>query len=125
MTDWPAWFRYQLKASADGLVWGFAQLNPEWLEQTPPDPQSLGTWPALRHLWHVTEYERCLALPSMQLWLGGPLPAEDAWDNSDEAWATLPDKNPPALIAAFLDVRQQQIALLDQLEGVDSLTARQ
>ena len=28
MTDWVAWFRYQLQASADGFVWAFSQISP-------------------------------------------------------------------------------------------------
>jgi hypothetical protein len=119
MTDWVQWFHYQLKASADGFVWGLSQISPAWLDQLPPDPGYLGTWPPLRHLWHVTEYERCLALPSMKQWLGFPLPAGDAWHDDDEAWAAVQDKSPAALSAAFWQVRQQQIDLLDQLTSAD------
>ncbi len=66
MTDWVPWFQYQLLASADGFMWGFSQIAPSFLDQLPVDPVSLGTWPPLRHVWHVTEYERCLALPTMK-----------------------------------------------------------
>lgn len=119
MTDWIQWFQYQLRASADGVIWGISQLNPSLLDKVPVEPEYLGTWPPLRHVWHVTEYERCLAIPSMKQWLGGPLPAEDAWQDSDDAWAAVQDKNLATLSAAFLQVRQQQIDLLVQLANVD------
>jgi hypothetical protein len=119
MTDWVQWFHYQLQASADGFVWGLSQISPSLLDQLPPDPGYLGTWPPLRHVWHVTEYERCLALPSMKQWLGAPLPAGDAWLDDDAAWAAVQDKSPAALSAAFRQVRQQQIDLLDQLARAD------
>ena len=119
MTDWVPWFRYQLQASADGFAWSLSQISPALLDQQPVDPDYMGTWPPLRHVWHVTEYERCLALPSMKQWLGAPLPGEDAWPDTDEAWAAVVDKSPAALSAAFRQVRQQQIGLLDDLAGAD------
>ena len=33
MTDWVAWFRYQLQASADGFVWAFSQIPPVLLDK--------------------------------------------------------------------------------------------
>jgi hypothetical protein len=125
MTDWIPWFRYQLKASAEGLAWAFAHISPELREQLPPDPEYLGTWPPARHVWHVTEYERCLALPSMRQWLGEPLPPEDAWKDDDETWAKVSDRSLEALTAAFHQVRQQQIDLLDQLSSEDWSAPRQ
>ncbi len=119
MTDWVPWFRYQLRASADGFLWGLSQIAPSFLEQLPVEPGYLGTWPPLRHVWHAAGYERCLALPAMKQWVGEPLPPEDAWQDDDPAWAAVQDKSPEALCAAFQQVRQQQIDLLDQLAGVD------
>ena len=74
MTDWVSWFHYQLQASADGLIWAFSQISPAFRENLPPEPEYFGTWPAVRHVWHVTEYERCLVIPSMNQWLDEPLP---------------------------------------------------
>jgi hypothetical protein len=119
MTDWVTWFRYQLQASADGFIWGFTQIPPALLDQLPPDPGYLGTWTPQRHVWHVTEYERCLAIPSMKQWLGDPLPPDDIWMDDDDTWASVKDKSPAALSSAFRQVRQQQIDLLDQLTAVD------
>jgi hypothetical protein len=124
MTDWVQWFRYQLQASADGLVMGFAQIPPALLDQFPVEPGYLGTWQPIRHIWHVTEYERGLALPVMKQWLGAPMPTNDD-ENEDAAWAALAEKSPAALIAAFKAVRQEQIALLDHLAGTDWETPRQ
>jgi hypothetical protein len=118
VTDWVQWFHSQLRASADGFIWGFAQISPAHLDQLPPDPLYLGTWSPLRHVWHVTEYERCYVLPVINEWLDVSLPDED-WPDDDAAWAAVQDKSPAALSAAFLRVRQQQIDLLDLLVKTD------
>ena len=119
MTDFVAWFRYQLKASADGFEWAFAQIPPELREEIPPDPEYLGSWPPARHVWHVTEYERCLAIPAMYHWLDGPMPPEDDWPDDDETYATVRGGGIAELIVNFRLIRQQQIDLLDQLAAVD------
>ena len=72
-----AWFRAQLQSSADGFVWAFEQIAPELRDKLPPRPGYLGTWPPIRHVWHVALYERTLVIPSMRQWLGGP-PADGA-----------------------------------------------
>lgn len=120
-THWATWFRYQLQASADGFTWAFTQINPSLHKALPPEPAAevCGTWSPMRHMWHVTEYERCLALPSMLLWLGGPMPPGDAWADDDEAWAKAQHRTSDQLIADFWQVRKQEIALLDQLAGAD------
>ena len=125
MTDWTSWFRYQLQASADGLVWAYSQISPALRESLPPDPDYLGTWPPARHLWHVTEYERCLVIPSMNQWLGGPIPPEDAWPDDDDTWAHVQNREFDALTSSFRQIRQQQIALLDQLIDADWNTPRE
>jgi hypothetical protein len=119
MTDWVAWFRYQLKASADGFEWANSQIRPSLLEQLPPDPQYLGTWSPARHVWHVTEYERCLALPSMQVWIEGSSSIPLDWPDDDETWAKVQERGAVALLSKFRAVRQQQIDLLDLLTTVD------
>ena len=119
MTNGTAWFRYQLQASADGLLWGYAQIPAAFHEQFPPEPNYLGTWEPARHVWHVMEYERCLVIPSMQQWLGGTLSAVDSWPDDDAAWHAFTDRDLEALTTAFRAVRQRQIDLLDALEAVD------
>jgi hypothetical protein len=114
-TDWAEWFKYQLQASADGFVWGFSQIPAALQAQFPVEPDYLGSWQPVRHVWHVTEYERCLVLPSMKQWLGAALPPGDAWKDDDEAWTAEADKSPAVLIESFLKVRQEQIDLLEQL----------
>jgi len=119
MTDWVAWFRYQLKASADGFEWAFSQIPPSLREILPPAPPYLGTWPPARLVWHVTEYERCLAIPSMVQWLGGSIPPESAWPDNDDTWAKVQTRGFDELTSTFRHVRQQQIELLDQLATAD------
>lgn len=36
MTEWIAWFSYQLQASADGFLWAFSQIPTRLREQVPP-----------------------------------------------------------------------------------------
>lgn len=118
MTDWVTWFRYQLKASADGFAWAFSQIPPSFLEQLPPDPEYLGTWSPARHVWHVTEYERCLAIPSMHEWIKGSISTESDWPDDDDTWAKVQERGAEELLSNFLSVRQQQIDLLDQFATV-------
>jgi hypothetical protein len=118
-TDWIAWFRYQLTASAEGFTWAFARIEPQFRLALPPDPDYFGTWPAARLIWHVTEYERCLALPSMRQWLGGPKPESDSWHDEDPAWEKASRDSLDILLERFTSIRQAQINLLDQLQAVD------
>jgi hypothetical protein len=119
MTDWVSWFRYQLQASADGFVWAFSKISPSLRESLPPDPDYLGTWPPARHVWHVTEYERCLVIPSMNQWLGGSIPTENAWPDDDNTWAKVQNRGFEELTSTFCHIRQQQLELLDKLINAD------
>jgi hypothetical protein len=65
MTDWVPWFRTQLQASAYGFLWAFEQVPPDQWQRLPADARYMGTWPPLRHLWHVTGYEKMLVVPSI------------------------------------------------------------
>ncbi len=124
MTDYSKWFQHQLQSSADAFTWAISRIPAALHDQLPVEPGYLGTWPPLRHVWHVTGYERGLALPAMQQWLGAPLPPGDAWKDNDETWAAVADKSTPGLIAAFQQMRQQQIDLLQPLAAVDWETPR-
>ena len=96
MTDWVTWFRERLRTSGEDFMWAFSQVDPELLHLCPPNPNYLGLWQPARLVWHVTEYERCIAIPIMKQWVGGaPLPDdEDVWPDTDELWATV--ANQPA-----------------------------
>ena len=115
MTDWIPWFRYQLQASADGFIWGFSQISPSLHDSLPPAPDYLGTWSPARHVWHVTEYERCMVIPSMNQWVkaGDSTPIE--WPDDDDTWNGVQNRSFEEIASAFRSVRQQQIELLDQL----------
>ena len=125
MTDYVAWFRYQLQASADGFMWAAQQLDPQHYNLLPPAPSYLGTWPPARHIWHITGYERCLVIPSMRQWLGAPLPAGDDWPDDDATWQSLAGKSVASLLDAFCAIRHEQIQLLDQLASVDWTAPRE
>lgn len=124
MTDWASWFRTQLQTSADGFVWGAEQLDTNYHFALPPEPDYLGTWEPARHVWHVAEYERCLAVPTMRQWLGGPLPPEDAWPDDDASWENARRQPMSELLAAFRAIRQEQLQLLESLAGADWVTSR-
>jgi hypothetical protein len=119
MTDWATWFRCQLQASADGLVWAVQQIDAVNLLRLPPRPGYLGTWPPARHVWHITEYERCLALPSMQQWIGERYPDDAVWPDDDATWATVQHQSLDDLLAHFQAIRHEQIALLEKLTEID------
>ena len=119
MTDWITWFRYQLQASADGFVWAFSQIPQSLHRNMPPAPNYLGTWPPARHVWHVTEYEKWLVIPSMKQWLGGSIPPNEAWLDDDETWAKVQNREFEDLTSEFRHIRQQQIELLHLLSNVD------
>jgi hypothetical protein len=125
MTDWAEWFRTQLKTSGEEFVWAFQQIESVLYFNLPPAPHYLGLWPPLRHVWHVAEYERWIALPSMRQWLGDPIPNGDAWPNDDEAWSAVQDRSVEDFIADFQAVRQEQIALIDQFTTDDWTTPRE
>jgi len=125
MKDLVVWFRYQLKASADGFEWAFSQIPGSFRENLPPDPSYLGTWPPARHVWHVTEYEKCLAIPTMYKWLNGPLPPDGDWHDDDNTWVKVQERGFEELIAEFWRVRQAQIELLDQFSTIDWSTPRE
>jgi hypothetical protein len=125
MTGLVEWFLYQLKASADGFEWAFSRIPSSFREQLPPDPEYLGTWPPARHVWHVTEYERCLVIPNMYKWLNGPLVPESDWHDDDNTWAIVQDRGFDELIAKFRQARKQQIELLDQFTEKDWSSPRE
>jgi hypothetical protein len=108
--DYSQWFHKQLQASAEGFKWG-AELVPAARRYRTPPP-ALGEWSAARHIFHMLYYERTIALPSMQQWLGSPCPSTEDLDE-DAAWQ-LVEKDFAALLTAFEEVRAEQIALLIQ-----------
>jgi hypothetical protein len=121
MTDWVTWFRERLRTSDEDFMWAFSRIDPSLHKRQPPNPRYLGLWSPARLVWHVTEYERCLVIPSMQQWLGGAMPTDskDVWPDTDAAWQSVEEQTADQFISAFHEVRQQQIALLDPLANVD------
>jgi hypothetical protein len=104
------WFQQQLQASADGFAWAIAQVPAERLNCRPPE--GLGEWSAARHLFHMLDYERQIALPVMQQWLG----ASEVVVNWDEeaGWCTSCGVAIEDLLDQFRAVRREQISLLSR-----------
>jgi hypothetical protein len=105
------WFYDQLQASADGFMWG-AQQVPIARRNVRP-PEALGEWTAARHIFHMVYYEQNIALPSMQQWLGKPLPVEGI--EEDTAWGEGNDDF-ESLLAEFKKIRDEQIQLLEKFD---------
>lgn len=110
--NFSTWFREQLQAGAEGFVWSAGQV-PEDRRQVQP-PRGLGEWSVARHVFHMLYYERVVALPSMQQWLGGNKPVIDDAEE-DVVWADNM-KSTETLLDEFRSVRADQIALLSQFE---------
>ena len=106
--DNSTWFQQQLQASADGFVWAVAQVPADRLHCRPP--RALGEWTAARHLFHMLDYERQIALPVMQQWLGAPEFAVN-WDE-EAGWRANCDMPIESLLDQFRAVRREQIDLL-------------
>ncbi len=117
--NWTEWFLAQLQSSAEGFVQGFWSVPERLRRETPVDEKYMGRWPAARHVWHVTEYERCVALPSMRDWQIGEQPGAADWLDDDVAWAKNRDVSDKELIDRFWVVRRQEIALVEALKNVD------
>lgn len=47
-------------------------------------PKGLGDWSVARHVFHMLDYERQIAVPVMQQWLGAP-PAVVGWEE-EASW---------------------------------------
>ena len=105
------WFNNQLRASADGFVWGVEQVPVERRHSQPP--AKLGEWSAARHVFHMLYYEQNVAIPRMQQWLGGPGIAAHELDEG-AAWSKA--QNVERLLTDFREVRDAQIALLPKFD---------
>jgi len=105
-----AWFQTQLAASSAGLAWAVAQVPADRQDREPPAP--LGQWSAARHVFHLLFYEREVALPNWNLWLGQALNLEAVVPDEDIAW----DSQAPmaALLAQWQAGRAALLALLPQ-----------
>ncbi len=111
-----SWFANQLRSSAEGFAWSIERV-PEARRYIPP-PGPLGEWTAARHLFHLLYYDEHLALPGMQQWLGDPLPVFDE-DGENAAWKGV--ERVEDLLPRFLDIGDQQIALLPMFQPDDWL----
>ena len=106
--NYSQWFHDQLRASADGFVWGARQIPLE--RQITQPPEGLGAWSVARHIFHMAFYEQNYALPGMRQWLGASKPGTGELDE-DLAWGKA-SQDIHVLLAEFEKVRSAQIALL-------------
>jgi hypothetical protein len=104
------WFQTQLEASSAGFAWAVAQVPAERQEREPP--AALGPWSAARHIFHLLFYEREVALPNWNLWLGHSLNLEAVVPDEDIAWDSRAAAT--ALLAQWQEGRAALLALLPQ-----------
>jgi hypothetical protein len=78
--DPSAWFRRQLEAGCESLVWAVRQAPIDRLHASPP--VKLGEWSLVRHAFHALYYEREVALPSVRHWLGEHYPSQNRFVRS-------------------------------------------
>ena len=106
------WFQEQLASSTEIIIWAVGQVpSTRWHRQPP-----FGGWSPARHLFHLLYYEETLALPSLRQWQGGPMPMPPL---AGEELSWRHDHDVEELLAAFQAVREQEVALLDELAGAD------
>ncbi len=92
------WLCDQLAHGLSNFEHALAQVPADRLYVRPPPARgedSLGEWPAARHLFHMAYYEQHSAIPALHYWIGEPYPhyegsGEDAaWESSREIERTL------------------------------------
>ena len=114
--DLSSWFQQQLQSSMEGLQWAVEQIPQNHLySSSRPD-----RWAVARIIYHLVRYEQRIGLPSMKQWLGGSRPiVGEPKENAlieDSDWNDGQGHEIDVLMAAFVDVRSQQIALLPQIQ---------
>ncbi len=136
--DLPSFFARQLASTAEGFVWAARQVPAERVRQSPPAPDRLGQWSLARHVFHMLNYEREVALPSMRQWLTaqrgeqeGEARSESPLDSrrfeqEDAVWAAEGAGEPlDRLLEDFQAVRDAQIALLPRFRASDWAAVRE
>ena len=117
--DLSQWFQQQLQTSMEGLQWAVEQIPQDHLYSS----LSSDRWSVARIVYHLARYDQRIGLPSMLQWLGGPRPAVgEPKENAlveERDWNDGQGYEIDALLAAFVDVRSQQIALLSQFREQD------
>lgn len=109
-------FAEQLRALTRHLFWAADQVPEDRRFLRPPFQNA--EWCAAREVFHLANYEREVALPSMRLWLGGPAIDDSTFLDEDTLWATEGRHITYSTHLQWLsDVRDEQIALLPALAG--------
>jgi hypothetical protein len=113
------WFLGQLQTSAEGFEQAFWSVPAHLRREMPIDEKVMGHWPAARHVWHVTEYERIVAMSNLRVWTceqqldGGP------WRDDDETWLNNKNTSDQALIDRFWETRLQELDRVKALRDVN------
>lgn len=117
--NWTEWFLAHLQASAEGFEQGYWSVPERFRREMPIDEKYMGRWPAARHVWHVTEYERFVAMSNMRIWSGDEQIFEGEWMDDDDGWRKNSNLADRELIDRFWHVRRQELALIKKLRADD------
>lgn len=125
MTERIPWFREQLRSGADVIAWAVSQIDPSLHHVQPPPELAdyMGAWPPARHVWHLALYERCIALPSMRQFIGGPPLSDDPCPGWDD-WSGASGRPIDSYVTELRAIRAEQIAFLDETVEADWTTPR-
>lgn len=117
--NWTEWFLAQMQSSAEGFERAFWLVPERLRREMPIDEKYMGRWPAARHVWHVTEYERIVAMSNMRVWTGEAQIDEGPWLDDDETWLASSNVSDKVLIERFWEIRQLALDRVKMLREVD------
>jgi hypothetical protein len=113
------WVLSQLQSSAEGFERAFWSVPERLRREVPIDEGVMGRWPAARHVWHVTEYERIVAMSNMRMWTRETQIDEGPWLDDDATWLLNSNLSDQMLIDRFWEIRLQELDRVKMLRDVD------
>jgi hypothetical protein len=113
------WVVSQLQSSAEGFERAFWSVPGRLRREMPIDEKYMGRWPAARHVWHVTEYERIVALSNMRVWTGEEQIDSGPWLDDDDTWLLNSNTSDEVLIERYCVIRRQELDKVKMLRDVD------
>ncbi len=109
------WFCDQLAQGLADFEHALEQVPADRLYVEPPPAageDSLGEWPAARHLFHLAYYEQHTAIPALHYWIGEPYPHYEGPDE-DAAWESA--REIERGIAMLRETREWQMELIPRV----------
>ncbi len=118
-----AFLANQLDQTAQIIEWSIDLFPEKRLIEIPPHStvsmkSFFGEWSALRVLFHLIYYEETFALPSINHWIGGPIPSFPKSSQEEEREWDECERN-LKLINRFLNNRKKQIETINNIDVRD------